>query len=336
MALLDIRNLTIEIDTPAGIVKAVDRVNLTIAEGEIKALVGESGSGKSLIAKALLGVTKPNWKIKADRMHLGDIDLLSLSARQRRKVLGNDIAMIFQEPSSCLDPSEEVGKQIEEAIPCHNIKGGFWRRFQWRKKQAHALLHKVGVKDHHKVMRSYPYELSDGLCQKVMIAMAIAGQPKLLVADEPTTSMEITTASQILRLLDKLNKLNNTAILLISHDLSTLAGLADTISVIYCGQIVEVGSSVQVTNDTRHHYTSALLNSAPKFDHPFEHKSFLPGLPGSIPALQHLPIGCRLGPRCPKAQRECVIQPKLKKVKGHLFACHYPLNMEPKVVSDNG
>ncbi|MGY5453130.1 peptide ABC transporter ATP-binding protein [Agarivorans sp. MS3-6] len=330
MALLDIRNLTIEIDTPAGVVKAVDKVSLTMAEGEIKALVGESGSGKSLIAKALLGVTKPNWTVKADRMRLGDVDLLALTARQRRKVLGNDIAMIFQEPSSCLDPSEEVGKQIEEAIPCHNIKGGFWRRFQWRKKQAQALLHKVGVKDHHKVMRSYPYELSDGLCQKVMIAMAIAGQPKLLVADEPTTAMEVTTASQILRLLHKLNKLNNTAILLISHDLNTLSDLADTISVIYCGQMVEVGRSEQVVGNTHHHYTAALLNSVPKFNQPFPRKSILPGLPGSIPALQHLPIGCRLGPRCPKAQRECVIQPKLRKIKGHQFACHYPLNLEKK------
>lgn len=330
MALIDIRNLTIEIDTPTGTVKAVDKVSLTLAEGEIKALVGESGSGKSLIAKALLGVTKPSWRVRADRMRLGDQDLLSLSPGQRRKILKNDIAMIFQEPSSCLDPSVEVGKQIEQAIPLSKVKGGFWRRFQWRKRQAEALLHKVGIKDHRAVMQSFPYELSDGLCQKVMIAMAIASQPKVLVADEPTTAMEATTANQILRLLHKLNKLNNTAILLITHDLHTLADLADTISVIYCGHIVESGRYDQVLGQPYHPYTGALLDAMPTHNRDLEKKAKLPTLPGAIPALQHLPIGCRLGPRCPKAQRECVVQPQLKKFKGHLYACHHPNNFQHK------
>ncbi|MFM2480014.1 oligopeptide/dipeptide ABC transporter ATP-binding protein [Celerinatantimonas sp. YJH-8] len=328
MALLDIRNLTIEIETPSGLVKAVDRVSITMAEGEIRALIGESGSGKSLIAKAILGVTKPTWRVRADRMRLGKVDLLSLSPKQRREVMGRDIAMIFQEPASCLDPSEKIGEQIEEAIPRCLFKGHFWQRLGWRKKHAQILLHRVGVRDPKKIMHSYPHELSDGLCQKVMIAMAIAAQPRLLVADEPTTAMETTTAMQILRLLDKLNKLNNTAILLINHDFRTLADLADQVTILYCGQTVESGQSSQVLNNPLHPYTSALIDAVPNYRDGLKSKSRLPSLPGATPSLQHLPIGCRLGPRCPRAQRECVQQPELCNLKTHYFACHYPLNKD--------
>lgn len=327
MALLDIRNLTIEIETPTGMVKAVDRVSLTMAEGEIRALVGESGSGKSLIAKAILGVTKPTWNVRADRMRLGKVDLLSLSPRQRRNVMGRDIAMIFQEPASCLDPSERIGQQIEEAIPWSLFKGHFWKRFGWRKKHAQTLLHRVGVRNPKRVMHCFPHELSDGLCQKIMIAMAIAAQPRLLVADEPTTAMETTTAMQILRLLDRLNKVNNTAILLINHDFRTLADLADQVTVLYCGQTVESGQSKQVLNNPHHPYTSALIDAVPNYRDGLESKSRLPSLPGATPSLQHLPIGCRLGPRCPRAQRECVQQPELEHIKTHYYACHYPLNI---------
>ncbi|CAG9297009.1 peptide ABC transporter ATP-binding protein [Celerinatantimonas diazotrophica] len=328
MALLDIRNLTIEIETPAGLVKAVERVSLTMAEGEIRALVGESGSGKSLIAKALLGVTKPTWRIRADRMRLGKLDLLSLTPKQRRQMMGREIAMIFQEPASCLDPAEKIGEQLIEAIPWSLFKGKIWQRIGWRHKEARNLLHRVGIKNPRRIMRSYPYELSDGICQKIMIAMAIAGQPRLLVADEPTTSMETTTAMQILRLLDKLSKLNNTAVLLINHDFRTLADLADQVTVLYCGQTVESGQSKQVLDNPHHPYTSALINAVPNYLDGLEPKSRLPSLPGATPSLQHLPIGCRLGPRCPRAQRECVQQPALVQFKNHYFACHYPLNFE--------
>ncbi|MFM2484230.1 peptide ABC transporter ATP-binding protein [Celerinatantimonas yamalensis] len=328
MALLDIRNLTIEIETPTGLVKAVERVSITMAEGEIRALVGESGSGKSLIAKAILGVTKPTWRIQADRMRLGKLDLLTLTPKQRREIMGREIAMIFQEPASCLDPAEKVGEQLREAIPWSLFKGHFWQRIHWRNREARKLLHRVGIKNPHKVMHSYPYQLSDGICQKIMIAMAIAGQPRLLVADEPTTAMETTTAMQILRLLDKLNKLNNTAILLVSHDFRTLADLTDQVTVLYCGQTVESGQSKQVLENPNHPYTSALIDAVPNFRDGLIPKSRLPSLPGATPSLQHLPIGCRLGPRCPRAQRECVQQPPLRQFKGHYFACHYPLNWD--------
>lgn len=165
MPLLDIRHLTIELETPQGMVKAVDRMSLTINEGEIRGLVGESGSGKSLVAKAILGITKDNWKITADRMRLGNIDLLALSPKQRRRVIGREMAMIFQEPSTCLDPSEQVGQQLEEAIPSKYFSGKWWQRWNWRKRGAIALLHKVGIKEHKRVMRCYPYELTAGECQ---------------------------------------------------------------------------------------------------------------------------------------------------------------------------
>lgn len=328
MPLLDIRHLTIEIDTPQGLVKAVDRMSLTIKEGEVRGLVGESGSGKSLVAKAICGVTKDNWRINADRLRLDDIDLLSLSAKERRKVVGKNIAMIFQEPSSCLDPSEHLGHQLEEAISADSFSGSWWQRLNWRKKQAIALLHKVGIKEHKRVMNSYPYQLTDGECQKVMIAMAIANRPRLLIADEPTNDLDPITQAQIFRLLSRANQLSNTTILLISHDLTTITQWADRITVMYCGQSVESASRTQILETPYHPYTQALLQAMPDFNDDIPHKSKLACLSGAIPPLQHLPIGCRLGPRCPFAQRKCVEVPHTQKIKNHKFACHFPLNLD--------
>lgn len=327
MALIDIRNLTIYIHTSQGRFKAVERVNLTMTEGEIRGLVGESGSGKSLVAKAILGLQKENWEVQADRMRLGDIDLLALSPRQRRKLMARDIAIIFQEPSSHLDPTQEIGEQIVEAIPFKTYEGKWWKMYKWRQKRAIALLHKIGIKDHKSVLKSYPHELSEGICQKIMIAMALAKNPKLLIADEPTAAMEATTQMQIMKLLNKINKVNNTSILLISHDIETVADLADSLTVMYCGQTVESGKKDQVLRTPRHPYTEAILLAVPDFSFQVERKSQLYALPGSIPPLQHLPIGCRLGPRCPNAQKKCVEKPRSKRIKGHQFNCHFPLNV---------
>ncbi|ARP38623.1 peptide ABC transporter ATP-binding protein [Vibrio syngnathi] len=330
MPLLDIRHLTIEIETPQGMVKAVDRMSITLNEGEIRGLVGESGSGKSLVAKAIVGVCKENWKVSADRMRLGNIDLLQLTPKERRRVIARDIAMIFQEPSSCLDPSEKVGRQLIEAIPSRSFEGRWWQRFKWRKKQAIALLHKVGIKNHSHLMDSYSYELTDGECQKVMIAMAIAAKPKVLIADEPTNDLDPITQSQILRLLSRMNQLHNTTILLIGHDLTTITQWATRITVMYCGQSVESADTAKLLDVPKHPYTVALLKAMPDFNDWIPHKEKLQSLPGSIPPLQHLPIGCRLGPRCPYAQRQCVEIPYTKRIKTHKFNCHFPLNMEKK------
>ncbi|SBS63178.1 peptide ABC transporter ATP-binding protein [Vibrio atlanticus] len=330
MPLLDIRHLTIEIETPQGMVKAVDRMSITLNEGEIRGLVGESGSGKSLVAKAIVGVCKENWKVSADRMRLGNIDLLQLTPKERRRVIARDIAMIFQEPSTCLDPSEKVGRQLIEAIPSRSFEGRWWQRFKWRKKQAIALLHKVGIKNHSHLMDSYSYELTDGECQKVMIAMAIAAKPKVLIADEPTNDLDPITQSQILRLLSRMNQLHNTTILLIGHDLTTITQWATRITVMYCGQSVESADTTKLLDVPKHPYTVALLKAMPDFNDWIPHKEKLQSLPGSIPPLQHLPIGCRLGPRCPYAQRQCVEIPYTKRIKTHKFNCHFPLNMEKK------
>ncbi len=328
MPLLDIRNLTIEIETPHGIVKAVDRMSLTLNEGEIRGLVGESGSGKSLVAKAIVGLIKDSWRVSADRLRLDNIDLLQLTPKERRRVIARDIAVIFQEPMSCLDPSEEVGHQLREAIPSSTFEGKWYQRWRWRNKRAKALMHKVGIKDHRRIMNSYPYELTDGQCQKIMIAMAIAAKPKLLIADEPTNDLDPITQSQILRLLSRLNQVNNTTIMLIGHDLTTITQWASRITVMYCGQTVESASTQDILERAKHPYTMALLHAMPDFNQWIAHKSKLLSLQGSIPPLQHLPIGCRLGPRCPYAQTQCVNVPMTRKIKQHKFNCHFPLNTE--------
>ncbi|MDF7666998.1 peptide ABC transporter ATP-binding protein SapD [Orbaceae bacterium ESL0727] len=328
MALLDIRNLTIEFITPNGLLRAIDHVNLKLSEGEIRGLVGESGSGKSLIAKAILGITNHNWKIAADRFSFNDIDLLKLSPRQRRKVISTHISMIFQEPQSCLDPSMKIGEQLIEAIPSRTFKGHFWQRLFWRKNRAIELLHRVGIKAHKEIMKSYPFELTEGECQKVMIAIALANQPKLLIADEPTNAMEATTEAQIFRLLASMNQNMGTTILLISHDLQMVTRWTDRINVLYCGQTVEIADSEDLIKSPHHPYTQALIYAIPDFGKAMPHKSPLNTLPGVIPSLEHLPIGCRLGPRCPYAQKKCIQTPELISIKDHAVACHFPLNMD--------
>lgn len=323
MALLDIRHLRIEIDTPKGRIRVVDDINLTLDSGDICGLVGESGSGKSLIAKVICGLVKEDWIISADRFRFNDIELLKLTPHQRRKLVGDDISMIFQDPLSCLDPSQPIGKQLTQTI---RFKGKWWQFFTWKKRKAVELLHKVGIKDHQDIMRSYPVDLTEGEAQKVMIAMAVANQPRLLVADEPTNSMESTTQLQIYRLLSSMNKNLGTSIILVSNDILSIHKWVDSFNVLYCGQTVEIGSKETIMETPYHPYTSVLLNSVPDFSNPLPFKSRLNTLKGSVPMLENMPIGCRLGPRCPFAQKKCIQKPSLRKFKQHEFACHYPLN----------
>lgn len=330
MQLLDIRNLTIELSTSNGPIRVVDKVNLSLKEGEVHALIGESGSGKSLIAKALVGALNQRWRVTADRMHWRGVDLMRLGDEKRRKLVSQDLAMIYQEPSRCLDPTAKIAEQIEESIPASYGSGGFFKRRKERRKRTRALLHKVGIREHSKVLTSYPHELSEGVCQKVMIAMAIARSPKLLIADEPTTALESTTRAQIFRLLKSLNQLKNMSILMISHELEELTDWTQGMHVLYCGQMVEAGPTKQVFKKPRHPYTKALLQSLPDYNDELAHKQPLFALKGTIPTLQHLPIGCRLGPRCPHAQKACVSTPKLTKEHNHYYACHFPVQYEER------
>lgn len=327
MALLDIRNLCIEIQTPNGKVKIVDNVSLTLNEGEIRGLVGESGSGKSLIAKVICNAVKDSWHVTADRFRFNDIELLKLNAKQRRKLVGKEISMIFQEPLSALDPSQKIGKQLIQIIPSWTFKGRWWQWFGWKKRRAIELLHRVGIKDHKDIMRSYPHEITEGEGQKVMIAIAVANQPRLLIADEPTRSLESVTQTQIFRLLSSMNQNLGTGILLASNDINAISEWCDSFTVLYCGQNAESGPKEQILETPHHPYTNALLHSVPDFKRPLTPKSRLGTLKGTVPLLEQMPIGCRLGPRCPFAQRKCIEKPITRRIKQHEFACHYPLNL---------
>ncbi len=331
MSLLDIKNLTLEIDSASGWIKALDKASFTLADGEIRALVGESGSGKSLIVRAIVGALPDNWRITADRMTWKGQDLLSLDQQERREILRNDIAVIFQNPKQSLDPSCPLGEQLEEVIADNNVEGRFfWQKRQSRQRIAANLLHKVGIKDHRLCMQSYPHQLADDICQKFMIAMALASEPKLLIADDPTRGMEVTTKVQILKLLTRLNQIRQLSILFVSHDLLAISSMAHTMTVLYCGQTVETGPMEQLKRRPFHPYTKALMDSAPSFRKDLPPKSPLLAMDGTIPTLQHLPIGCRLGPRCPRAQRECVKMPEVRRVHSHYYSCHFPLHRSNK------
>lgn len=329
MSLLDIRNLSIySRDNPDD--RLVDRISLTLNEGEIVALVGESGSGKSLVAQAITGQLNDDWQLSAERIAFDDIDLLHIEHDQHRLLLGSQIAMIFQDPSRCLDPIARVGEQILESLPDERP---WWRPHRReRRQQLISALHQVGIRDHERLINAFPHELSSGLCQKAMIAMAIARKPRLLIADEPTTGMEPGTQGQILRLLAKLNQLNKMSLLLLSHDIHTASRLANRIAVVYCGQVVEGGSRDALSTAPFHPYTDALLRAVPDAREP--PRSPLAELRGGMPRRDNLPIGCRLGPRCPYARRECVVMPELVRAKERSYRCHFPLNQRPIAEDD--
>lgn len=335
MALLDIRNLSIDIDTAQGKIRVIDKASLNIVDGSIHGLIGESGSGKTLIAKAILGLHNSNWTVTADRMFLGKTDLAKLTQKERRKILGKEISMIFQSPSSYLDPSQKIHTQIESVLPKKTWKQRFRRilgkikrvNIQSRRLQIKELLHKVGIQNDVAVLNCFPHQLSEGVCQKVMIAMAIANNPRLIIADEPTTSMEAVTQSQIFRLLYKLNQLNNTTLLILSNNFANTSNISDYMTLVYCGQTVESGSYKQLMGSAMHPYTQAMLKTIINNEQFQEHKAQLYTLPGNIPSSNQLPIGCRLGPRCPRAQKICVKNPTLTTKKGHSYRCHYPIKL---------
>ena len=331
MNLLDIRNLSIELVSDNQRILAVDKVSLSMKEGEVRGLVGESGSGKSLLAQAIVGVLDDKWHVHADRFHWRGIDLLRLSIPERKALLSRDIAMIFQEPMACLDPTTTIENQLAEAIDTSAFTGFFWQKQQQRHAAAISLLHKVGIKSHSICLKSYPHQLTEALCQRVMIAIALARKPILLIADEPTAAMENTNQGQIFRLLASLNQLKNMGILLISHDLENITHWTHTITVMYSGQFVEAGTTEQIFKKPLHPYTRALVDSSPNANFHLPAKSRLMTLPGSIPLLQHLPIGCTLGPRCPRAHQACVKAPSATNFHGHKVSCHFPLiPLKPK------
>lgn len=331
MVLLDIKNLTLEIDVSGGWVKALDKINMVIHDGQIHALVGESGSGKSLIVKAIVGALPHRWRITADRMTWKGQNLLTMSVKARRKIIRKDISVIFQNPINSLDPSLTLGKQLQEMLPNDNLtKFWFWQRKHEKHALAVKLLHKVGIKNHQLCLSSYPHQIATDIVQKFMIAMALASEPRLIIADDPTRGMEVTSKTQILKLLSRVNQVKGMSVLFVSHDLLAISSMASYMTVLYCGQTVESGELHQLRRRAFHPYTQALLDSAPSFRKDLPPKSPLRSLDGTIPTLHHLPIGCRLGPRCPRARRECVATPQIRRVHTHFYSCHFPLHWDAK------
>jgi dipeptide transport system ATP-binding protein len=313
MALLEIENLTVEFKTGSGFFRAVDGVSLSVDKGEVLAIVGESGSGKSVSMLAVMGLLPWTAKVTADRMHFEGKDLLTLTPKERRKIIGKDIAMIFQEPMSSLNPCFTVGFQLTEAMKIHlNLdKAG-------RRARAIELLKLVGIPSPEQRLSAYPHQLSGGMSQRVMIAMAIACNPKLLIADEPTTALDVTIQAQILELLVKLQKETGMGLVLITHSMGVVAETAERVSVQYAGQKVEEQAVADLFRDPHHPYTAALLSALPER----ATGRRLPSIPGVVPGQFDRPTGCLFSPRCTFATELCRSQIPTR-VSGAL--CHYPL-----------
>jgi dipeptide transport system ATP-binding protein len=317
MSLLEIRNLSVDFATTSGQFRAVDGVDLSVDTGEILAIVGESGSGKSVSMLALMGLLPWTATITADALSFGGKDLRKLGAKQRRQIIGKDMAMIFQEPMSSLNPCFTVGFQIKEALRLHL---GMDRAA--RHKRAIELFEMVGIPAPEQRLATFPHQMSGGMNQRVMIAMAIACSPKLLIADEPTTALDVTIQAQILDLLTGLQKDTGMALILITHDMGVVAETAERVSVQYAGQKVEEQPVDDLFSSPHHPYTAALLAALPER----ATTKHLPTIPGVVPGQFDRPAGCLFSPRCKYADEKCRTQPPQPKSSDVGYArCYYPL-----------
>jgi dipeptide transport system ATP-binding protein len=319
MALLEIRNLSVEFQTHRGPFRAVESVDITLDAGEIVGIVGESGSGKSVSMLAVMGLIPWPGKVTADRLVFAGIDLLGLSARARRRIIGKDIAMIFQEPMTSLNPCFSVGFQIMETLKVH--EGGTRAE---RRRRTIELLDQVGIPAPETRLSAFPHQMSGGMNQRVMIAMAIACNPRLLIADEPTTALDVTIQAQILDLLVALQRERGMALVLITHDMGVVAETAQRIMVMYASQQVEGQAADQLFVQPRHPYTSALLEALPERS---AGKHRLKTIEGVVPGIADRPAGCVFNPRCGFATERCRSErPALAGRDGWVARCHYPLS----------
>jgi peptide/nickel transport system ATP-binding protein len=303
--LLEVQDLRVSFRTEDGVVQAVDGVSFGIDRGEVVAIVGESGSGKSVTAMTLMGLTRgPNTSFEGRALFQGK-DVVGASEEELRRIRGAEIAMVFQDPLSSLDPVYRVGDQIVEQIRVHDkdiSKGAALDR-------AAELMERVGIPRAKDRLRSYPHEFSGGMRQRVMIAMALSCSPKLLIADEPTTALDVTIQAQILDELRKLRTETDAGIILVTHDLGVVADIADRIVVMYAGRVVEQGSLDEIFYDPQHPYTWGLLGSITRIDS--DRSERLPAIPGLPPSLLRPPKGCHFRPRCPHAFDRCTEVPDL-------------------------
>ncbi|MEO0829707.1 MAG: ABC transporter ATP-binding protein [Pseudomonadota bacterium] len=319
--LMEIRDLRVGFETPdeEKIIVAVDGVSISVPQGGTLGLVGESGSGKSVTCLSVLKLLAERGRILGGEVMFGGQDILSLSQDALQKLRGDEIAMIFQDPMSSLNPVKRVGWQIAEALIIHEDLG---------RKEAEAkavdLLAQVGIPEPKMRARAFPHQLSGGMCQRVMIAMALACKPKLLIADEPTTALDVTIQAQILRLLRKLADETGTAVVLITHDLGVVAEVADEVAVMYAGRIVEAAPVAELFADPKHPYTKGLLGSLPSRS---MRGARLPMIKGAVPAPEQYPAGCRFAPRCPRTSSLCLRDaPSVTESHDRRFACHHPIS----------
>ncbi len=295
--LLEVRDLIVEFSTPGGLARAVDRVSFSLNKGETLGIVGESGCGKTVTAFSILRLIQPPGRISGGEVLFEGKDLLKLSENEMRKVRGSDISMIFQEPMSALNPVFTIGNQIVEAIRVHTDIG---KKDAWEK--AAGLLAKVGIPSPEKRITDYPHQLSGGMRQRAMIAMALSCNPKLLIADEPTTALDVTIQAQILDLMVEMKDGLDASVLLITHDLGVVAQTCDHVVVIYAGRVVESATVEALFAKPAHPYTQGLLGSIPARH---ETKERLTEIEGMVPGLLDLPTGCSFHPRCPEAMDRC-------------------------------
>lgn len=319
--ILTVDNLQTHIKSPQGAARVVDGVSFTIGRGRTLAVVGESGSGKTMLARSIMGLVPEPPGIRAGgRVLFEGQDLRTLPERDLSRIRGRDIAMVFQDPMTSLNPVIRIGEQIAEVLRQH-LKMDRARA----RARALELLKAVGMPSPELRIDEYPHQLSGGLRQRVVIAIALACKPKLLIADEPTTALDVSIQAQILRLLKKYQREDDMAMIFVSHDLGTVAGLADDIAVMYAGRIVEYGPAQEVLNAPRMPYTEALLRSIPRLDAPSHTR--LHTIEGRPPVLTELPEGCAFSSRCPYAEARCGTTRPTLTADSHAYACWFPCAM---------
>lgn len=318
MNLLHIENLSVDLLTQSEPLSIIDRLSLRMSDSETLGIVGESGSGKSMLAMAIMGLLSPKMTMRADYLNLDGQDLMKLSVQERRHYISSKASIIFQDPKSYLNPCFSIASQLNETLSAHNMH----YRIE-RKNRALELLNAVGIEHPEKILELYPHQLSGGMNQRIAIAIALACKPRLLIADEPTSALDVTIQAQILDLIMNLNKTESVGVILITHDFALLAEKTDKIGVIYSGHMMEHAATKNILTHPRHPYTQSLLNSVPQLGQRHTRGSRLFALDGQIPAMNKLPVGCRLGPRCPKAEKQCVKAPRLVSVANHgKVRCH--------------
>ncbi len=318
--ILEVKGLKTYFHTFKGVVKAVDDVSFSLKAGETLGLVGESGGGKSVTGFSIIKLIEEPGQIEAGEILFNGDNIVNYSEKQMSSIRGKDIAMIFQDPMTSLNPVYSIRKQMEEVLILHQSH----MNKKERKERCIELLNDVGISNAESRLKNYPHQFSGGMRQRVVIAIALAANPKLIIADEPTTALDVTIQAQILKLMMKLVKEHQCALILVTHDLAVVSEVADRINVMYCGKIVESGTREDIMFNNAHPYTSGLIGSIPKIDQKQERLETIEGI---VPNMFKLPKGCNFAPRCKRAEDICLVtEPNTITINGeHHVSCHNPL-----------